>query len=80
MKHPTPTHPAMKRALQGALLFVILSFGFTSLAQEPPKEAGTFRQPDLVELVGARPAEGGDMLFRHHGIMKRIVLVAELND
>jgi len=51
MKKYAPTHPAMKLAQQGALLFAILSFAFASPAQEPPKEAGTFRKPDLVELV-----------------------------
>jgi len=37
--------------LRAAILVAILSFGFASLAQEPPKENGTFRKPDLVELV-----------------------------
>ncbi len=51
MKNLAPTHRAVKLALPGALLVAILSVGFASHAQEPPKETGTFRKPDLVELV-----------------------------
>jgi len=40
-----------KLAFQGALLFAILTFAQAIRAQEPPKETGTFRKPDLVELV-----------------------------
>lgn len=42
----------MKRlALRGAVLFAILALAQAIGAQEPPKETGTFRKPDLVELV-----------------------------
>ncbi len=51
MKNPRSTHPAMKLALQGALLFAILTLGQAIRAQEPPKETGAFRKPDLVELI-----------------------------
>ncbi len=51
MKNPPPTHLALRIALQVALLFAILILGQVTRAQEPPKEAGTFRKPDLVELV-----------------------------
>lgn len=51
MKNPPQTHPAVKLAVQGALLFAILTLGQAIRAQEPPKETGTFRKPDLVELV-----------------------------
>ncbi len=51
MKNPRSTHPAMKLALRGALLFAILTLGQAIRAQEPPKETGTFRKPDLVELI-----------------------------
>ena len=40
-----------KLALQGALLFAVLSFTQAIHAQEPPKETGTFKKPALVELV-----------------------------
>jgi len=40
-----------KLALQGALLFAVLSFTQAIHAQAPPKETGTFKKPDLVELV-----------------------------
>src|SRR6266581_7864165 len=52
MKNPlSPTRSAVKLGLQAAVIVAILSFGFASRAQEPPKETGTFRKPDLVELV-----------------------------
>lgn len=44
-------HPASKLGHGTALVVAILSFGHQILAQEPPKETGTFRKPDLVELV-----------------------------
>jgi D-alanyl-D-alanine dipeptidase len=40
-----------KLALQGALLFAILTLAQATHAQEPPNETGTFRKPDLVELI-----------------------------
>jgi D-alanyl-D-alanine dipeptidase len=40
------------RSLSRALCFVALCLcGSRGLAQEPPKETGTFRKPDLVELI-----------------------------
>ncbi|HSB08980.1 MAG TPA: M15 family metallopeptidase [Blastocatellia bacterium] len=51
MTNPAPPiHAAVKLVLRVSLL-AILSFGPASLAQEPPKETGNFRKPDLVELV-----------------------------
>src|ERR1700694_1146456 len=35
---------------------------------------------DVVDLLGRRPAEGGDVLLRHHRVAERVVLVIELND
>ena len=35
---------------------------------------------DVVDLLGRRPAEGGDVLLRHHRIAERVVLVIELDD
>lgn len=40
-----------KLALQGALLFAVLTLAQAIRAQEPPKETGKFRKPDLVELI-----------------------------
>jgi D-alanyl-D-alanine dipeptidase len=51
MKHPTRPHTALKFVLTGALVFAALNLGHLVRAQEPPKENGTFRKPDLVELV-----------------------------
>jgi len=40
------------RSLRCALCFVALCLGgLRVLAQEPPRETGTFRRPDLVELI-----------------------------
>jgi len=44
-----------KRSMQAALLVLALSSWAVSL-QEPPKEAGPFRKPDLVELKKLDPA------------------------
>lgn len=44
-------HAALKLRLRIALVVSILSLGYQIRAQEPPKETGTFRKPDLVELV-----------------------------
>jgi D-alanyl-D-alanine dipeptidase len=41
----------VRLGLRAALLFAVLSLGHVVRAQEPPKETGTFRKPDLVELV-----------------------------
>ena len=41
----------LKFRLQTALVFAILSSVSSGWAQEPPKETGSFRKPDLVELV-----------------------------
>src|ERR1700743_2163595 len=35
---------------------------------------------DVVDLLRRRPAERGDMLFRHHGVVELVVLVVELDD
>ena len=35
---------------------------------------------DVVDLLRRRPAEGGDVLLRHHRIVELIVLVIELDD
>ena len=52
MKNPLPpTRPPVKLSLQAAIVVAILSFGSASRVQEPPKETGTFRKPDLVELI-----------------------------
>ena len=45
-----PNHP-LKIALRAAVIAAILSLGLIIHAQEPPKETGTFRKPELVELV-----------------------------
>jgi D-alanyl-D-alanine dipeptidase len=41
----------LKLRLRTALVVSILSFGYQIRAQEPPRETGAFRKPDLVELV-----------------------------
>jgi D-alanyl-D-alanine dipeptidase len=53
MKKPIPQNPLTgKLSLHVALLFLAtLSFGHPVHAQEPPKETGTFRKPDLIELI-----------------------------
>lgn len=38
-----------------AIWFVLLSLPFVSGAQEPPREQGAFRQPELVELIKLDP-------------------------
>src|SRR6185312_12206509 len=35
---------------------------------------------DVVDLLRRRPAEGRDVLFRHHGVVELVVLVIELDD
>ena len=51
MKNLRSTSRSMKLAGNVTLLFTILTFAQAIGAQEPPKETGTFRRPDLVELV-----------------------------
>lgn len=52
MKNPVPPNrTAAKFALPALLLVTALSFGFATRAQQPPKETGNFRKPDLVELI-----------------------------
>ena len=52
MTKPLPqTHPHLTLALRVGLLLAVLSVSHQVRAQEPPKETGTFRKPDLVELV-----------------------------
>jgi D-alanyl-D-alanine dipeptidase len=46
-----PNHEALMFGLRAIVLAAILSSGQISRGQEPPKEIGTFRKPDLVELV-----------------------------
>ena len=35
---------------------------------------------DVVDLLRARPAEGGDVLLRHHRVVELVVLVVEFDD
>src|SRR5581483_8043260 len=35
---------------------------------------------DVVDLLGRSPAEGGDVLLRHHRVVELVVLVVELDD
>jgi zinc D-Ala-D-Ala dipeptidase len=52
MTKPLPQNRAHGTlALRVGLLLAILFFSHQARAQEPPKETGTFRKPDLVELV-----------------------------
>jgi zinc D-Ala-D-Ala dipeptidase len=44
----------MRRSLAVLILLAILS-AFAGAQQAPPKEAGTFRQPELVEIIGLDP-------------------------
>ncbi len=46
-----PTRSAVTLGLRAALFVSMLSIGAASRAQEPPKEPGNFRKPDLVELI-----------------------------
>src|SRR5216684_6010860 len=53
---------------------------------DPEEEAGQEivdpdgERHDVVDLLGRRPAEGGDMLLRYHRVAERVVLVIELDD
>jgi D-alanyl-D-alanine dipeptidase len=52
MRNPfTPAQSDARLAIGAALLVAILSLCAASRAQEPPKETGSFRKPELVELV-----------------------------
>lgn len=46
-----PSITRLKLTIQCLVLIAIMSFALASRAQEPPKETGNFRTPDLVELV-----------------------------
>ena len=46
-----PNHEVLMFGLRAIVLAAILSSGQISRGQEPPKEIGTFRKPELVELV-----------------------------
>src|SRR5664280_1806183 len=35
---------------------------------------------DVVDFLRASPAEGGDVLFRHHRVVERVILVIKLDD
>jgi zinc D-Ala-D-Ala dipeptidase len=45
----------LRAVLRTALLVALLGFGFAAYSQEPPKETGNFRKPELVELVKLDP-------------------------
>jgi len=45
------TSIALRLGLQFVLLVAVLHSGYRVEAQGPPKEAGTFRKPDLIELI-----------------------------
>src|ERR1700760_577111 len=53
---------------------------------DPEKQAGEEivdadgERHDVVDLLRRRPAERGDVLLRHHGVVELIVLVVELDD
>jgi zinc D-Ala-D-Ala dipeptidase len=50
-KTAKPNHEVLMFGLRAIVLAAILSSGQISRGQEPPKEIGTFRKPELVELV-----------------------------
>lgn len=45
----------VRLGLRAALVLAVLSLGQAARAQEPPKETGAFRKPDLVELIKLEP-------------------------
>ena len=52
-------------------------------AQEQPGEEvvdADGERHDVVDFLRRRPAERGDVLFRHHGVVELVVLVIELDD
>ena len=46
---------SMRRSLAVLLLLTILSALLQAQQQRPPQEAGPFRQPDLIEIIGLDP-------------------------
>jgi zinc D-Ala-D-Ala dipeptidase len=51
MNNPPANHQAVKLRMRAVIVVALLNFGSATRAQEPPKETGTFRKPDLVELI-----------------------------
>jgi len=51
MKDTPVNHQAVKLRFTTAIVIAILGFASSGPAQEPPKETGTFRKADLVELT-----------------------------
>ncbi|HXI90681.1 MAG TPA: M15 family metallopeptidase [Blastocatellia bacterium] len=51
MNNPMANHQAVKLRMQTVIVVAMLSLASLGRAQEPPKETGTFRKPDLVELI-----------------------------
>ena len=51
MNNPPSNHQAVKLRTQAVIVVAMLSLASLGRAQEPPKETGTFRKPDLVELI-----------------------------
>ena len=51
MNNPPGNHQAVKLRMRAVIVVALLNFGSATRAQEPPKETGTFRKPDLVELI-----------------------------
>jgi zinc D-Ala-D-Ala dipeptidase len=51
MNNPPANHQAVNLRMRAVIVVAILSLASLSRAQEPPKETGTFRKPDLVELI-----------------------------
>jgi zinc D-Ala-D-Ala dipeptidase len=51
MNNPPANHQAVKLRMRAVIVVALLNFGSATRAQEPPKETGAFRKPDLVELV-----------------------------
>jgi D-alanyl-D-alanine dipeptidase len=51
MNNPPANHQDVKLRMRAVIVVALLNFGSATRAQEPPKETGTFRKPDLVELI-----------------------------
>jgi D-alanyl-D-alanine dipeptidase len=51
MNKPPANHQAVKLRMRAVTVVAILSLASLGRAQEPPKETGTFRKPELVELI-----------------------------
>ena len=45
----------LRGVLRTVFLIALLGFAFPIYSQEPPKEAGNFRKPELVELIKLDP-------------------------